>query len=157
TAASDVSTAGTEARAPLRARVSWMLFDWAVQPFYTLVLTFLFAPYFATSVVGDAAHGQTLWGYGAAVAGILVAIGSPFLGAFAAGRGRRKPWIAVLAVILAASMASLWIATPLAPFSTICLVLFAFVCATACAEFSAVFTNAIMPGLVPRNELGRLS
>lgn len=144
-------------RAPLRARVSWMLFDWAVQPFYTLILTFLFAPYFATAVVGDASRGQTLWGYGAAVAGVLVAVGSPFLGAFADGRGRRKPWIALLSVVLAAAMATLWLAEPLAPMSTILIILFAFVCATACAEFTAVFTNAIMPGLVPHSELGRLS
>ncbi len=145
------------ARAPLRARISWMLFDWAVQPFYTLILTFLFAPYFANSVVGDGARGQTLWGYGAAAAGVLVAAGSPFLGAFADGRGKRKPWIATLSLLLAAAMTTLWVATPLAPMSTILLVLFAFVCATACAEFTAVFTNAIMPSLVPQNELGRLS
>jgi len=144
-------------RAPLRARISWMLFDWAVQPYYTLILTFLFAPYFANAVVGDGPRGQTLWGYGAAVAGVLVATGSPFLGAFADGRGKRKPWIALLAVVLAAAMSTLWIATPLAPMSTIVLVLFAFVCATTCAEYSAVFTNAIMPDLVPQNELGRLS
>ena len=31
-------------RAPLSARFSWMLFDWSVQPFYTLILTFLFGP-----------------------------------------------------------------------------------------------------------------
>jgi len=134
-----------------------MLFDWAVQPFYTLILTFLFAPYFATTVVGDGARGQTLWGYGAAVAGVLVAAGSPFLGAFADGRGRRKPWIALLSLILAAAMATLWFAVPLASMSIILLVLFAFVCATTCAEFAAVFTNAIMPSLVPHSELGRLS
>ena len=134
-----------------------MLFDWAVQPFYTLILTFLFAPYFANTVVGDGARGQTLWGYGAAVAGVLVAAGSPFLGAIADGRGSRKPWIAVFSVLLAAAMAMLWVAAPLAPTSTILLVLFAFVCATVCAEYTAVFTNAIMPGLVPRSELGRLS
>jgi UMF1 family MFS transporter len=134
-----------------------MLFDWAVQPFYTLILTFLFAPYFATAVVGDGARGQALWGYGAAVAGIIIAVVSPFLGAFADGRGARKPWVALLAVVLAVAMASLWIAVPQAPTSTIYLVLFAFVCATAAAEFSAVFTNAIMPGLVPPGELGRLS
>ncbi len=144
-------------RSPLRARISWMLFDWAVQPFYTLILTFLFAPYFATSVVGNGPRGQTLWGYGAAVAGILVASGSPFLGAFADGRGQRKPWIALFSLVLAAAMSMLWIATPAAPMSTILLVLFAFVCATACAEFTAVFTNAIMPSLVPQSELGRLS
>jgi UMF1 family MFS transporter len=134
-----------------------MLFDWAVQPYYTLILTFLFAPYFANAVVGDGPRGQTLWGYGAAVAGILIAAGSPFLGAFADGRGQRKPWIALFSIILAAAMAALWLATPLAPVPTIYLVLLAFVCATACAEFTAVFTNAIMPGLVPQSELGRLS
>ena len=145
------------ARAPLRARISWMLFDWAVQPYYTLILTFLFAPYFATVVVGDGARGQTLWGYGAAIAGVLVAAGSPFLGAVADGRGSRKPWIAAFSLLLAAAMAALWIATPQAPTQTIYLVLFAFVCATVCAEYTAVFSNAIMPGLVPQSELGRLS
>lgn len=145
------------ARAPLKARISWMLFDWSVQPFYTLILTFLFAPYFANVVVGDGPQGQSMWGFGAAVAGIFIAIGSPFLGAFADGRGQRKPWIALFSVILAVAMASLWIATPSAPSSTIYLVLLAFVIATVCAEYTAVFTNAIMPSLVPQSELGRLS
>ena len=91
------------------------------------------------------------------IAGVLIAVGSPFLGAFADGRGQRKPWIALFSVILAVAMASLWIATPAAPSSTIYLVLLAFVVATACAEYTAVFTNAIMPSLVPQKELGRLS
>lgn len=143
--------------APRRALVSWVLFDWATQPFYTLVLTFIFAPYFANAVVGDAARGQTLWGYGAAAAGILIAIGSPLLGAVADGRGRRKPWIALFAVILAAGLSTLWLATPGASMPTIVLVLFAFVLATMAAEFMTVFTNAIMPGLVPHDQLGRLS
>ncbi len=151
------SAAEVTQRAPLKARVSWMLFDWAVQPFYTLILTFLFAPYFANVVVGNGPHGQSLWGYGAAVAGIFIALGSPFLGAFADGRGHRKPWIALFSVILAAAMATLWIATPAAPNSTIFIVLFAFVCATVCAEYTAVFTNAFMPSLAPQSELGRLS
>jgi UMF1 family MFS transporter len=134
-----------------------MLFDWSVQPFYTLILTFLFAPYFANVVVGNGPEGQSMWGYAAAIAGVLIAVGSPFLGAFADGRGQRKPWIALFSVILAVAMASLWIATPSAPSSTIYLVLLAFVVATACAEYTAVFTNAIMPSLVPQEELGRLS
>lgn len=144
-------------RAPLSARISWMLFDWSVQPFYTLILTFLFAPYFANVVVGNGPKGQSMWGFGAAVAGILIAVGSPFLGAFADGRGHRKPWIALFSVILAVAMTSLWIATPSAPPATIYLVLLAFVCATVSAEYTAVFTNAFMPSLVPQGELGRLS
>lgn len=143
--------------APTRALISWVLFDWAAQPFYTLILTFLFAPYFANVVVGDAVRGQELWGYAAATAGILIALGSPLLGALADGRGRRKPWIAMFSLALAAAMSALWIAVPGASSTTVAIVLACFVAATAAAEFTTVFTNAMMPGLVPPEKLGRLS
>jgi MFS transporter, UMF1 family len=141
----------------MRALVSWVLFDWAAQPYYTLVLTFLFAPYFANAVVGDPAHGQALWGYAAAAAGVLIAIGSPLLGALADGRGARKPWIALFSLLFVASLSALWLAVPGASMPVIALVLIAFVAATAAAEFTTVFTNAIMPSLVPAGQLGRLS
>ena len=32
---------------------AWMLYDWAAQPYSTLLITFIFAPYFASVVVGD--------------------------------------------------------------------------------------------------------
>ncbi|HRO49028.1 MAG TPA: MFS transporter [Hyphomicrobium sp.] len=153
--------AGAEAQeprpAPRRALVSWVLFDWSAQPYYTLVLTFLFAPYFVNAVAATPAHGQALWGYAAAAAGVLIALGSPFLGALADGRGARKPWIATFSVFLVASLAALWFAVPGADSSTILLVLLAFVVATAMAEFTTVFTNAMMPTLVPPSQLGRLS
>jgi UMF1 family MFS transporter len=153
----DPAATRTTERAPMRALVSWTLYDFAAQPYYTLVLTFLFAPYFASHVVGDPALGQTIWGYGAAAASILIAIGSPFLGAFADGRGRRKPWIAVFAAMLIMGLATLWLAVPGAPAHTIALVVLAFIVATAAAEFSSVFTNSMMPSLVPASALGRLS
>lgn len=156
--------------APKRARVSWMLFDWAAQPYYTLVQTFLFAPYFANAVVSNAACGslvasggegaacgQALWGYAAAIAGLLIAILSPFLGAMADGRGRRKPWMAGLALIFLAGLTSLWGATPGADTTTIALVLAGFIAATLAAELMAVFSNSIMTGLAPKSELGSLS
>lgn len=152
------ATGGTVSRsAPMRALVSWTLYDFASQPYYTLVLTFLFAPYFAAYVVGDVARGQTIWGYGAAAASLLIAIGSPFLGALADGRGRRKPWIALFSVVLIAGLATLWLAVPGAPNEVIALVVVAFIAATAAAEFSSVFTNSMMPSLVPPSALGRLS
>jgi len=169
--ADETSAAGdTAIRAPRRARVSWMLFDWATQPHYTLVQTFLFAPYFANTVVQNsvcgtliadgserAACGQTLWGYAAAVAGLLIAVLSPFLGAAADGRGARKPWMALLSLVFLAGLSTLWLGTPSAPLTTILLVLTGFVFATLAAELMSVFSNAIMTGLVPKAELGRLS
>lgn len=143
--------------APPRALVSWVLFDWAAQPYHTLILTFLFAPYFANAVAASPAQGQALWGYAAAAAGLLIAIGSPFLGAMADGRGRRKPWMALFSALFVVSLAALWLAVPGADATTLALVLAAFVVATAMAEYTTVFTNAIMPSLVPPGQLGRLS
>lgn len=151
-------TAHAQQPAASRAALTgWVLFDWAAQPYYTLILTFLFAPYFANAVVGDATRGQAIWGYGAAAAGILVAIGSPLLGAMADGRGRRKLWIALFSLVMAAGMALLWFAEPGASGPTIGLVVLAFVVATVAAEFTTVLTNAIMPSLVPPGRIGRLS
>lgn len=144
-------------RAPLRARLSWVMFDWSAQPFYTLVLTFLFAPYFANAVASSGAEGQKLWGYAAATAGLLIAIGSPLLGAMADGGSRRKPWIALFSLIFIGAVSALWLAVPGAAFNTILLVLAAFVVAMVAIEFATVFTNAMMPGLAPNEELGRLS
>ena len=147
---------GAIKRAPFAALAGWVLVDWAVQPFHTLVVTFLFAPYFTTAVAGDAAHGQALWGYAAAVAGLLIALGGPVLGAMA-DRGRRKPWVAVSIAVMAVACASLWYARPGAGTGALLLILAAFVIATAAAEFTTVLTNSLMPTLVPQNELGRLS
>ncbi len=148
---------GPATAAPTRALVSWAMFDWSVQPFYTLVTTFLFAPYFANVVYGDKVQGQAAWGYAAAIAGVLIAIGSPFLGALADGRGRRKPWLLGFAIVFAVAQAGLWMAKPDASTATILLVLACFVVASVAAEYAQVFTNAIMPSLVPHNQLGRLS
>jgi len=45
------------------ALLGWVLFDWATQPFYTLVVTFLFAPYFVNGFMDDPARGSSLWAY----------------------------------------------------------------------------------------------
>jgi len=147
----------TAIRAPLRARVSWMLFDWATQPYYTLVQTFLFAPYFANHVASSPAEGQARWGYAAAIAGLLIAILSPFLGAVADGRGKRKLWMLLLSLVFLTGLSTLWSATPAAPERIIWLVLGGFILATLAAELMSVFSNAIMTGLVPKDELGKLS
>lgn len=134
----------------------WVLFDWACQPFFTLVTTFVYAPYFAAVVAGDPAHGQALWGFAAGFAGLVIAIFSPILGAIADATGRRKPWIAGFGVLLFLGSWALWFGLPGAP-DTVWIVLTAFIVASIGAEFAAVFNNSMMPSLVPPERLGRLS
>ncbi len=150
------TTGGPATRAPTSALAGWVLVDWAIQPFHTLIVTFLFAPYFTNAVAGNPVQGQALWGYAAAVAGVIIALGGPILGAMA-DRGNRKPMVAVTVAIMAVASAMMWFARPGADTTTIVLVLAAFVIATAAAEYTTVFTNSMMPSLVPGHELGRLS
>jgi UMF1 family MFS transporter len=134
----------------------WMLFDWAMQPFFTLVTTFVFAPFFAARIAANPVEGQALWGYATAAAGLAIAILSPAMGAIADASGRRKPWVMVFGLQMAVASAALWFAVPGAP-GAVTIALVAFALGTLGAEFSTVFNNAMMPYLVPREKLGRLS
>ncbi len=137
---------------------SWMLFDWAAQPFHTLIITFIFGPYFAAFVASSATEGQASWGYATALAGIIIAIMSPILGAVADATGPRKPWIFAFSLLAVAGVFSLWWAVPnTIDGASVTFVLGAFIVATIGYEFTAVFNNAMMPDLVPRSLLGRLS
>ncbi len=134
--------------------LGWMLFDWAAQPFFTVITTFIFAPYFVSRLADDPAEGQAIWGYTLTVSGIVIAILSPVLGAVADASGPRKPWIGFFAAIKIVSLAMLWFAVPGSPllYPAIFLAL-----ATVAAEFSIVFNDSMMPRLVSEKEVGRIS
>ena len=42
-----------ETRVPRRGIFGWMMFDWAAQPFFTVVITFIFGPYFVSQMASD--------------------------------------------------------------------------------------------------------
>jgi UMF1 family MFS transporter len=144
----------TVQRASGRGIWGWMLFDWAAQPFFTVVTTFIFGPYFVSRLTGDPAMGQAVWGYGLAAAGFVIAILSPVLGSIADQTGPRKPWIAFFAAIKIVSLCLLWLA---APGSNLWLVVLTFSLASVAAEFSTVFNDSMMPRLVPKDDIGRVS
>src|SRR6476469_10488580 len=138
------------------ALAGWVLFDWATQPFYTLVVTFLFAPYFVNGFVRDPALGSTLWAYATGGAELIAALLAPILGSIADAGFPRKPWIASFSVLLVAGLCGLWLAIPgetgLAP-----IVLLSFALAIIGVELATVFNNAMMPSLVSHRRLGTLS
>src|SRR5580700_4402689 len=156
-ASSDPRLADTQQNYPPRAAViSWIFFAWAAEPFFTLIITFVFAPYFATHVAADPASGQSLWGFATAAAGLIIALLSPVLGAIADASGRRKPWIAGFGALLVIGSGLMWFGKP-GDLSVIPPLLLAYGIATIGAEFATVFNNAMMPTLVPPDKIGRLS
>jgi UMF1 family MFS transporter len=141
---------------PRAAVISWIFFAWAAQPFFTLITTFVFAPYFATHVASDPASGQALWGFATGAAGLMIALMSPVLGAIADRSGRRKPWIAAFGALLVIGSGLMWFGKP-GDASVIPPLLLAYGIATIGVELATVFNNAMMPSLVPPDKIGRLS
>ena len=144
----------------------WWAFDWASQPYFTLGLTFVFGPYFA-SVASDYfmgtgldetaadAQAQSLWSLGQTITGILIAICAPVLGALADNAGRRMPWVAAFAIFYIIGAAGLWYLTPDGSFLTGALICFGV--GLIGAEFTTIFTNSLLPDLGNTEQIGRIS
>ncbi len=144
----------------------WWFFDWASQPYATLLLTFIFSIYFSEVARGyfvaqgaDAmqagAQAQALWGWALAAAGVVIAALAPVLGAVADRAGRRLPWIWLFSGFYVAGSAGLWLLHPSGEGLIPALVLFGI--GLIGMEFATIFTNALMPSLGSREEIGRIS
>lgn len=138
-----------------RALLGWALYDWAASSYATVVETFVFAAYFTRSVAVDETVGTAQWGNTIGVAGLVVAILGPVLGAITDRGGRRKPWIAACTAVAVIATGLLWFVRPHPDFAVLALGLVAV--ATIGAELAFVPYNAMLPDLAPPERLGRWS
>ncbi len=144
----------------------WYFFDWASQPYSTLLLTFTFGPYF--SEVASAkflgagmdqtaanAAAQAYWTTGQTLSGILIACLAPILGAIADGSGRRMPWIWGFSALYVIGSTALWTLTPVQPDLFMAMVWFGL--GLIGMEFATIFTNSLMPDLTGDADMGKVS
>ena len=148
-------TQGSGRIAPRRGLFGWCLYDWANSAFPTVITTFVFSAYFTKAIAADEISGTAQWGIAISLSGLFVALLSPFLGAIADHGGRRKPWMFVLTLLCVVASALLWLARPETNFIILALSLVAL--ANFAFEMAMVFYNAMLPDLVPRQRIGRLS
>ncbi|MBK1696745.1 MFS transporter [Rhodovibrio salinarum] len=151
------SDASSPVAVPRRARViaAWCLYDWASNAWPTVVSSFVFAAYVTREVAPNAEVGTAWWGTATAIAGIVVALLSPLLGAIADRAGRRKPWVGVFTAMTVLVSALLWTIAPEADLLVRAGVLIAL--GTATFEMSQVFYNAMLRDIAPAGKLGRVS
>lgn len=110
---------------PRRNVVAWALWDWATQPFNSVVLTFVFASLYLVSdsflpadvaslPAGDPVKERALAdlssGYGlvTTIAGLLILVLAPVLGQSADRAGRKKRWLFVFTMLLALAQFALF-------------------------------------------------
>lgn len=144
----------------------WYFFDWASQPYHTLIVTFIFGPYFASvasehflaSGLGPeaaAARAQTMWSQALTISGLIIGLGAPIMGAFADRTGRRRPWIAVFSVMYVVGAAGIWGMLP--DGSNLWWGLMTFALGFIGAEYALIFINAQLPSLGTEEEVGAIS
>ncbi|QXQ08638.1 MFS transporter [Sphingosinicellaceae bacterium] len=88
------------------------MFQGARDPYVILVTIYVFAPYFATVVVGDPVRGQAVTAMAAKYGGWAVMLVAPLLGAIVDRTGRRKPALLLVTGLLIPCAAVLWTVTP---------------------------------------------
>lgn len=155
-APAEMSASGGRSASRL-GQLSWAWFEGARNPHVLLITIYIFAPYFYSQLVGDPVRGQSLWGDLNSLAGLIIALLAPVLGAVADAGGRRKPWLFVFSTALALTAIALWYALPNEAglsLAAICVLLVATIVAF---DFTAVFHNAMLPTLVPDKKVGHLS
>lgn len=139
-----------------RRRAAWALYEWAQQPYWALIATFIFTPYFAAGFVGDPTRGQTLLGYAGAISGLAIAVLSPLVGAAIDARRNPRAWLIGLGVPFIMAASALWFATPGAT-GRIPLILACLVVAGVATELGATVMNALLPTVAKPGQIGRLS
>ncbi len=83
-----------------RSAWSWATYQAGRDPYIGLVNGFLFAPYFATVVVGDGVKGQAMIAQMGMISGLTVALVAPVLGSTVDTLGPRKPWLGLVTMML---------------------------------------------------------
>jgi MFS transporter, UMF1 family len=132
----------------------WYFFDWASQPYNTLLITFIFGPYIK-DLLGDGSRAQAVWGYGIGAAGLVIALCAPLLGSIADKAGGRMGFIWLFSILYAVGAFGLWYAAP-GDFN-LTLIMLSFAIGMIGMEFATIFTNAMLPDLGDSRDLGRIS
>ncbi|MCB2413799.1 MFS transporter [Demequina sp. TTPB684] len=165
---------GEDATAPIpRSRVAaWALWDWATQPFNSVIITFVFTALYLTSdnfidpdlvPLGEGndeydaaiAHLTSSLGWGITLAGVVVALVAPVLGQRADASGRRKAWLGVSTALLVACMLGLFFVEATPPYFWLGVGLIA--AGTVVSEVAGVNYNAMLVQVSTPKTVGRVS
>ena len=157
---------------PRKQVVSWALWDWATQPFNSVILTFVFtALYLTTDTFIDpaiAALGEDYeryqlaisdlsgqYGFALFIAGALIALVAPVMGQRSDSNGRRKLWLAINTAVVVACMALMFFVQAAPSFFVLGVALVAI--GSVFAEIANVSYNAMLVQVSTPSTIGKVS
>jgi len=157
---------------PRKQVISWALWDWATQPFNTVILTFVFTALYLTSDVFispelaalpeddvtrilavDALSGQ--FGLALFIAGLAIALLAPVMGQRSDAAGKRKFWLLVNTAVVVVCMALLFFVQAAPAFFVMGVALVAI--ASVFQEIANVSYNAMLVQVSTPKTIGKVS
>ena len=151
---------------------AWSMYDFANQPFTTLIVTFIFSAFFTESLSVDNQKGTYFWSLGISITAIFVALFSPILGALADAGGYRKFFLIFFSYLCISATCCLYFFEPGQIFNFVIsirneivfgldldvslIALIVFVIANIGFEFGTVFCNSYLSDLSTKKNMGKI-
>ena len=136
-----------------RTIFSWSMYDFANQPFTTLVVTFIYGTFFTKVIAENEIIGTALWSRAITITALFVAFLSPIMGALADRGGYRKVFLIFWTWVCILGTFALYYPLP----GQVVAALTCFIIANIGFEMGSVFCNAYLPHIAPREKVGRIS
>jgi len=134
---------------------NFALYDFANSAFTTIIITFIFATYFAKQIAPDPILGQSYWGWTIGVTGFLVAIIGPVLGSFADKKNKIVFFIRCFSLLCILFTTLLWFSKPHQSYLLYTLVIVGI--ANLFYELSLIFYNSLLKDISKDKNLGKSS
>ena len=137
-----------------REVVAWSFFDFANQPFTTIIITFLYAPYFADVICSsENINGIGLWSLGISITALFVAFLSPIIGAISDSGGFRKFFFVLSTWICIIATGCLFFFKEGDVYSALVYVIIA----NIGFELGCVICNSYLPEIADKKNIGKIS
>ena len=134
---------------------NFALYDFANSAFTTIIITFIFATYFAKQIAPNPVMGQSYWGWAIGATGFCVAILGPFIGSFADKKNKIIFFLRSFSILCIIFTGLLWFAKPSPDYLFYTLLIVGF--ANFFYELSLIFYNSLLRNVSRDKNLGKIS
>jgi len=134
---------------------NFALYDFANSAFATIIITFIFATYFAKQIAPNPVLGQSYWGWTIGVTGFFVALIGPIAGSFADKKNKIVFFIRCFSLLCILFTSLLWFSKPSQSYLLYTLVIVGI--ANFFYELSLIFYNSLLKDISTSKNLGKSS
>ena len=134
---------------------NFALYDFANSAFTTIIITFIFATYFAKQIAPNPVLGQSYWGWTIGVTGFFVALIGPIAGSFADKKNKIVFFIRCFSLLCILFTSLLWFSKPSPSYLLYTLVIVGI--ANLFYELSLIFYNSLLKDISTSKNLGKSS